>query len=1018
MKVLRKSPVAITIIVIAIVALASLLLSIILYTNRTSVIKQEQPAEQFPTEPIAPFSAYNQFDIPFSDDFETDLSKWTITNNNTKNTVAIDTSVRFKNNASVKLSLNDRTNNSWIQLTKTFDSALTDVIFETYYYDSMATPGSAFQVRSNNQEVFISIGANTATGNNYYYRFDATTKNSGVPRSKGWHKFRIVVTKQGSFLSIDDKGMPEYHPMVKEAKSLELIATWDVNQHNWDAVSVKKLYTGPQAYTLYDSFETDLSQWNLLSGSSMFSSSTSNPHEYGRSLQITYTNDPYPHLQKALPSSLTNTLLRGYFYDPGPGKQAGVILQAKGATDAEKTIIGINSSRNASTYSYRHQDTWMDTQYPRSQGWHLFELIVTPNGTFTKVDNELMPQVNKAQKEIRYIEIIATWGLFNTYYIDDIQLLPINNLPWESQIIDHFKTFAEDYLFTDFGGSPYGSSSLYKNLNLMTHANDGRSIANTAISLYVYGKKYGDKTATRRGVQLAKDLLKYGDKPNLNPGGGWARGVAISNEVNLYLLVWNDLSVPEKLAVITIVRKQADQYLSAVSDTPSTTEWNYQWPVNGYGASDGDTKAEENGWHGHFLAQAYNYFPFLPNSTAYDKRAKCFAFHTITTGEINSYDPECKVYDYSGVGGNWTYRKNTTNQSQTVKVIDSNRWQLFNHGEASPAYGDSAIQELGYGAITYKNTGKSIPPEFKHNVTQLYEKFIKKEIEYASNPSYPINSYYFPFYYTKQPLQRDWEQVYMSFNHGAPFVLGYLDILGHAHGISRQDMLSVRSLLYYQNVGHYSDPVKTIHSYTQQMDPINTDTAWFKNGVYTAEILYQTLLARGDMQIAVVNDVCEEKLFYRKSWDMSGVDNTKWNGICDKSTYKAGSYSLSLYSDVITNTEVYGPLKPVEANKTYKITYWVKTQNVNQNTGDGTVSAKVFAAQYSSTAKEDDPIDSANRIDDGLNIGTNVYGTNEWKQVTTQFTTNAQTKYVRLRASLGSYSQGKVWFDSIQLIAL
>ena len=153
--------------------------------------------------------------------------------------------------------------------------------------------------------------------------------------------------------------------------------------------------------------------------------------------------------------------------------------------------------------------------------------------------------------------------------------------------------------------------------------------------------------------------------------------------------------------------------------------------------------------------------------------------------------------------------------------------------------------------------------------------------------------------------------------------------------------------------------------------------------------------------------VCEENIFKKKIW----AGSLNWN--CEEQIKKEGNNSLMLESSEFSDAELYSPLILVKPNTTYKVSYWVKTENLQPNAA---VYGKIITSQYNQSAKEEEEV-IQNIIDAGANLGENIGGTQDWIKKSYTFRTKSETKFVRLRApmGLGGKAKGKVWFDEVKI---
>ncbi len=112
----------------------------------------------------------------------------------------------------------------------------------------------------------------------------------------------------------------------------------------------------------------------------------------------------------------------------------------------------------------------------------------------------------------------------------------------------------------------------------------------------------------------------------------------------------------------------------------------------------GNTAAEENAWIAMFLAIAANLYPDEPNSANWEKFARTFAYHTITTSGDGPY---------GGI------------KTQTVHddfVMDNTGYH------PNCIYPIWTLNYLGRAAAAYFGNKKAVPSEFRHNTTALWNK--------------------------------------------------------------------------------------------------------------------------------------------------------------------------------------------------------------------------------------------------------------------------------------------------------
>ena len=121
-------------------------------------------------------------------------------------------------------------------------------------------------------------------------------------------------------------------------------------------------------------------------------------------------------------------------------------------------------------------------------------------------------------------------------------------------------------------------------------------------------------------------------------------------------------------------------------------------PYRPYDSSNtGDSKGEEDAWEAGALAAAANFLPDHPRAPAWDRKARQIAYDAITAPA----DPP----DLEGL---------------KTATVDQD-FGLGNHGLfPNPTYMGATIALLAQGALTYRLSGRDVPPEFEHNMAALY----------------------------------------------------------------------------------------------------------------------------------------------------------------------------------------------------------------------------------------------------------------------------------------------------------
>lgn len=869
-----------------------------------------------------------------------------------------------------------------------------------------------------------------------------------------------------------------------------------------------------QRRIFYDDFEINLNQWQTtILHPNTIEISTEKYHSGSRSVKFNYIdgNNKYLSAIHSFPSQ-TNIVLRGWFYDD-MSSQKGVAFGLVDSSTGYHTLVGVMTSKYPNSYFIRHNslDNTYDTGIKREPGWHLFEIIVTPNGGYAKIDNKFLANFkNIFHKKADQVSIDATWGLTSVNYFDDIEILTVNY-----NINDELKSLISKYLYlykyTDF-------SSIYPKLGIddleegRLHGNDVRSLLNLVYALIFDWKVNSNQDSLNKALNLTNDIVNYTRWNEINR---WSVAVPATRLVRVASALWDYLSLQTKEKILIILGSLGNEFLN-------------RQPMSGY---INDTKAEENAWNAAFLVTLSKFYDFHINSSLWEEKGKCFAWHSVTT----SKDPY-----FCGI--------------KTQTAWDD--FQLDNHNlHPNPVYMGAVFTLLTEASFPYRALGKTIPSELKHNLSPLFEKLLTYVVEDSyhfqvngrpfADWSGIVDTFYYPWwtldfinsenlapgvnvqllkenvfrsrslFYTdtlselvERPLiklekfdqlnrQSDGYKFFLNSLIAESLVLNYF--WNNPQGIFRslkwkitnnnitwqpliweggplieysiennQPVFSFQSQ-YPSNAEVYSSliPVKPnkkyviswwvktenlnsqgkypgvvivaeYNSYAKETDKItenrlhagnrenipkptqNNDWQQFS---YTFQTTPQTAFVRlralnagwgtstgkvwfKNIKIEEIN--CEENLTKTKLW----YGDLAWD--CDDQIKIEGNSSIRLESKQFSGAEVYSPLIPVKPNQTYRVSYWVKTENLIPS--DAKAYGKIIAAQYNSYAKESDEVNQ-NRIDPGFDLGENIGGTVDWVKKSYTFKTSPQTVFVRLRApmGLGGSAKGKVWFDGVKI---
>ena len=121
----------------------------------------------------------------------------------------------------------------------------------------------------------------------------------------------------------------------------------------------------------------------------------------------------------------------------------------------------------------------------------------------------------------------------------------------------------------------------------------------------------------------------------------------------------------------------------------------------------------------------------------------------------------------------------------------------------------------------------------------------------------------------------------------------------------------------------------------------------------------------------------------------------------DKSIKKSGSYSLSINNSDWEQSEIISEMVNLKIGELYKLSAWVKSENVETNPIDQyptSVGACITMESFPFT-----------------NHSPTVGATKDWTIIEVQFIATKKNDKVRLHLGFNGKAKGKVWFDNVTL---
>jgi len=430
-----------------------------------------------------------------------------------------------------------------------------------------------------------------------------------------------------------------------------------------------------------EDFESDLSQWEVSNpGSNLVELSTERKQQGSRSLKITH-NDSSNVVK--LVHGFTNPQqgkVEAWFYDDYPANKGSFVILSDdnwpdNPSSAQMVAIGVYPYLYNDTYWYRIGSTNnVDTHIQRSNGWHKVELVVTPKGSYGKLDGINLTYLpskpdssfTSSMTNFKKIGIVVAnlspdnWSPFAGYF-DSINKFSLPDLP--ASIVEREQRYI-DFL-------------LEQQPVCMVEATPSWAKANRAVVLAVK-QQYSEVEPLIREVTNDSSWKQHYGSPLVGYSFGLAAWIS-----------WSHLSEDLKNQVKSTIKAEADY-------------WKVQQPNSRY---QGDTTAEENAWNASILALASQMFPNEANANEWEQKGKVFAYHAFTIGE-----------SYGGV------------YTQTL-FPDYSYMEHSYHPH--PGYALTSIGLLGEGAFVYLKTGKIIPDEYKHNIVPVWNA-VQSNFDYSS----------------------------------------------------------------------------------------------------------------------------------------------------------------------------------------------------------------------------------------------------------------------------------------------
>jgi len=172
--------------------------------------------------------------IIFSDNFD-NLDQWQIDSPDSENSFSVSEENSVEGKA-FKIEINSQKPSTLVNAYHRFDGSQQGVV-EVYFYDDYpVNNGSFIAISDNNWPAspasanFVAVGIYPAVyKSTYWYRAgkgNSSNVNTGIQRSKGWHKVEFISDSQGSYAKLDGVNLGHTATGMVNFSKISLISAW------------------------------------------------------------------------------------------------------------------------------------------------------------------------------------------------------------------------------------------------------------------------------------------------------------------------------------------------------------------------------------------------------------------------------------------------------------------------------------------------------------------------------------------------------------------------------------------------------------------------------------------------------------------------------------------------------------------------------------------------------------------------------------------------------------------------
>ena len=414
------------------------------------------------------------------------------------------------------------------------------------------------------------------------------------------------------------------------------------------------------------------------------------------------------------------------FFEYGDSRSDGSIFSI---TDEEGNylMLYVDSSLSTKNFMYRVGTKKFETHVPRTPGWHILEFVITPYGSYGKIDGYPLSDfdINFKLKRLSKVNLGRGWAKNGISFFDTVKVENLFSIPQQpQQILDSWSDKVYNtYKDTDLTGV---LTQIKSHDNSHCNTSAARTIAGQAMMHAYYFSRDNNPNDLAKAKKYINALINSYDHWNHT----WLSQITTNQLAFTTWWLWNYLDTDTKQKFFNLMTQEANFWTEVLEEiqqhpwektlanNPKFKEivpcvigqslpnckrcYNLEVITSASNDNKGDadryktdTKAEEINTMAQLLATAYSMFPNYSQAKKWNEAAKCYAFHTINNGE-----------EKCGIKGKTIY----------------DDFSIANHYWAPNwDYAFAAITGLQQGEFSYLLANQPTPSEFHHNIERKTE---------------------------------------------------------------------------------------------------------------------------------------------------------------------------------------------------------------------------------------------------------------------------------------------------------